>query len=96
MLNWILTRLNRQPADDLERARALIHAADAAGIARESARVRDTGALIPRQFEVTVDRQYILSAMGLLAGYNREAAFDMMTDHLKRGEAYAADQQEMV
>ena len=28
MLNWILTRLNRQPADDLERARALVHAAD--------------------------------------------------------------------
>lgn len=95
--------LYRQTGKDLTRVNrviltggALIHAADAAGIARESARVRDAGALIPRQFEVTVDRQYILSAMGLLAGYNREAAFDMMNDHLKRGEAYAADQQEMV
>lgn len=28
MLNWILTRLNRQSSDDLERARALVHAAD--------------------------------------------------------------------
>ncbi len=28
MLNWILTRLNRQSNDDLESARALVHAAD--------------------------------------------------------------------
>ncbi len=95
--------LYRQTGKDLTRVNhfiltggALIHAGDSAGIAKESVRIRDQSALIPRQFEVTVDRQYILSAMGLMAGYNREAAFDIMTDHLKRGEAYAADQQEMV
>lgn len=82
--------LYRQTGKDLTRVRqviltggALIHAKDPEGVAAESARIRDKSALIPRDFNVTVDRQYILSAMGLLAGYDREAAFDIMIDHLK-------------
>ncbi len=90
--------LYRQTGKDLTRVKrviltggALIHAKDAEAIVRQSVQVRDQSALIPREFEVTVDRQYILSAMGLLAGYNREAAFDIMTKHFKRGNMYAAD-----
>lgn len=95
--------LYRQTGKDLTRVRrfvltggALIHARDAAGIAKDSVQVSDRSALIPRNFEVRVDRQYILSAMGLLSGYDREAAFDILIEHFERGEEYAAGQQKMV
>ncbi len=82
--------LYRQTGKDLTRVGrviltggALIHAGDSEGVVKESARIRDKSALIPRDFDVTADRQYILSAMGLLADYDREAAFDIMIDHFK-------------
>ncbi len=38
----------------------------------------DPGALIPREFSIVRDDRYILSAMGLLAGYDEEAAFQIL------------------
>ncbi len=91
--------LLRQTGKDLTRVRcmvltggALIHAKDPAGIAEESVRISDSSSLIPRKFEVLTDDRYILSAMGLLSGYDREAAFDIMIKHFKRGDEHAAKQ----
>lgn len=71
---------------------ALIHAENAAEIAQEAVNISDKKSLIPKNFHVNVDRDYILSSMGLLAGYDRAAAFDILIDHFKKGKAYAAEE----
>ncbi|NLC32566.1 MAG: MutL protein, partial [Clostridiales bacterium] len=71
---------------------ALIHAHNADEIAQQAVLVPDNNLLIPRDFEVNVDRDYILSSMGLLAGYDRTAAFDLLMDHFVKGKAYATDE----
>ncbi|NLA53457.1 MAG: MutL protein [Clostridiales bacterium] len=70
---------------------ALIHAKNVGEIAQEAVLVPDNNLLIPRNFQVNIDRDYILSAMGLLAGYDRTAAFDLLMDHFVKGKAYATD-----
>lgn len=70
---------------------ALIHAGNPVEIAQEAVKINDKKTLIPRDFSVTVDRDYILSSMGLLAGYDKAAAFDILRNHFMKGDAYAAE-----
>lgn len=71
---------------------ALIYSDKYAAIAREAVQVADPSALIPRKFALIRDRGYILSAMGLLAGCDQDAAFEILDQHFGKEEAYAACQ----
>lgn len=74
---------------------ALIHADNYVGIASRAVQWQDPSSLIPRRFSVIRDRRYILSAMGLLADYDKEAAFEILMQDFGKEENYATCQQEM-
>ncbi len=69
---------------------ALIHTDRYAAIAREAVQVTDPSSLIPRKFALMRDERYILSAMGLLAAYDQDAAFEILIQHFGKEESYAA------
>lgn len=69
---------------------ALLYARHLEEILKNALAAPDIMALTPRKARVTADRQYILSAMGLLAGYEPEAALNMMMEVFGREGAYAA------
>jgi len=71
---------------------ALIYCDKYATIAREAVQVADPSVLIPSRFKLIRDQGYILSAMGLLAGYNQDAAFEILNQNFGKEEAYAACQ----
>lgn len=71
---------------------ALIHTDRYAAIAREAVQVADPSSLIPRKFALMRDEKYILSAMGLLAAYDQDAAFEILIQHFGKEESYAACQ----
>ena len=71
---------------------ALIHHERFVDIARTAVSVQDPASLIPRRFSLIRDRRYILSAMGLLADYDKEAAFDLLYQHFGKEEDYATCQ----
>lgn len=52
----------------------------------------DPGALLPKAPEVLVDSQYILAAMGLLAGYDQAAAFHILNEQFGKDVNHAAGQ----
>ncbi len=70
---------------------ALIHSEKYAGIIREAVDFSDDQTLIPRKARVARDDQYILSAMGLLASYDPNTAFDILYKSFGKDEAYAID-----
>jgi hypothetical protein len=45
--------------------------------------MKEPGSLKPQRFEVLVDKQYILSAMGLLSQYEPDIALNIMKKELK-------------
>ncbi len=57
---------------------ALTTRADCDDLMRQAVAGQDPSALIPHTFSVSVDRDYILSAMGLLADSEPEAAFALL------------------
>jgi hypothetical protein len=71
---------------------ALIYSDKYAAIAREAVQLSDPSALIPRKFALIRDKGYILSAMGLLAGCDQDAAFEILIQNFGKEEAYAACQ----
>jgi uncharacterized protein (TIGR01319 family) len=71
---------------------ALIYSDKYAVIAREAVQAADPSALIPRKFALIRDEGYILSAMGLLAGCDQDAAFEILIHNFGKEEAYAACQ----
>ena len=74
---------------------ALIHADRYAEIMLDAIRVNDPASLIPRSFSLIRDERYILSAMGLLADYDKEAAFDILNEYFGKEERYATCEQEV-
>ncbi len=62
-------------------------------IVQEAMNVRDAGSLVPRSAGVIQDKGYILPAMGLLAGYDKEAAFGILLNAFGKEEEYAAFEQ---
>ena len=71
---------------------ALIHTDMYAAIAHEAVQVADPSSLIPRRFALMRDESYILSAMGLLAAYDQDAAFEILIQNFGKEESYAACQ----
>jgi hypothetical protein len=69
---------------------ALIHSPDYQEIVREAVNVPDEQILIPRKAEVTKDKQYILSAMGLLATYHQDTALKILINEFGKDGVYAA------
>ena len=57
---------------------ALIHSERYEDIVGEAVSVQDERMLIPRHAKVILDRQYILSALGLLATYDENIALKML------------------
>lgn len=70
---------------------ALIHSAQYTDIIREAVSVSDEQALIPRKARVARDARYILSAMGLLASYDQNTAFDILYKSFGKDEVYATE-----
>ncbi len=71
---------------------ALIYSDKYNAIAREAVQAADPSALIPRKFSLIRDQGYLLSAMGLLAGYDQDAAFEILDNNFGKEELYAACQ----
>lgn len=71
---------------------ALIHAQAADSIAQQAVRSVEPGALVPRKFGTVRDERYILSAMGLLAGHDEDAALEILLQHFGKEETHAAAQ----
>ncbi len=65
---------------------ALITRADCDALMRQAVAGQDPAALIPHTFTVSVDTDYILSAMGLLADVEPEAAFALLHHHFGKEE----------
>ncbi|NLD51627.1 MAG: MutL protein [Clostridiales bacterium] len=65
---------------------ALTSRSDCDGVMCRAVAVQDPSVLIPRAFTVTVDRDYILSAMGLLADMEPDAAFALLYHHFGKEE----------
>lgn len=57
---------------------ALIHSAHYEDIVKEAVNVQDERMLIPRHAHVMLDKQYILSALGLLATYDQNIALKIL------------------
>lgn len=74
---------------------ALIHADAYLDIMQAAIQVNDPARLTPRSFSLIRDERYILSAMGLLADYDKEAAFDILYQYFGKEESYATCEQEM-
>lgn len=71
---------------------ALIYAPDLRGIVNTALSMQDPMALTPRRVRILCDSGYILSAMGLLSDYDREAALRLMLEHFGKEDAYEAVQ----
>jgi uncharacterized protein (TIGR01319 family) len=57
---------------------ALIHGNRSEEVVRAAIDINDPWKLIPRNPAIKKDTQYILASMGLLAGYDKEAAFRIL------------------
>ncbi len=71
---------------------ALIYAPDLPGIVKTALSMQDPMALTPRRVRIISDSRYTLSAMGLLSGYDREAALRLMLEQFGKEGAYEAVQ----
>ncbi len=69
---------------------ALIYAGDAQGIWDAAMGMQPPSSLCPRNAKAVVDRKYMLSAMGLLAGVEPEAAMTIMMEELGKDKGNAA------
>lgn len=81
-----LTRVDRM----LVTGGALIFAGDLDGIVAGALAQQDLMALTPRSCRVSADKSYILSALGLLADYDPEAALTLLLEYFGRDDAYAS------
>ena len=80
-----LTQVNRMVVT----GGALIFSETLQEIIANALSMQDVTTLTPRTCAVTSDRQYVLSAMGLLAGYDQEAALQLLMERFGKEEAYA-------
>lgn len=71
---------------------ALVYSDNISRIVYNAITHQDKMALTPKQCRVITDKGYILSAMGLLAGYEPETALHFLIDLFGREEAYASVQ----
>ena len=71
---------------------ALVYSDNISRIVYNAITHQDKMALTPKQCRVITDKGYILSAMGLLAGYEPETALHLLMDLFGREEAYASVQ----
>ncbi len=67
---------------------ALIFAKDVEGIVKKALTLPDPMSLIPRSTMVAKDRDYLLSAMGLLCGVDEEAALALLKAYFGKDEQY--------
>ncbi|HQO56954.1 MAG TPA: glutamate mutase L, partial [Clostridia bacterium] len=68
---------------------ALIYASNLNAIISGALSMQDPMVLAPRQVRLAVDREYVLSAMGLLADYDQRIALCLLMEYFGREEAYA-------
>lgn len=68
---------------------ALVFAKQLSGIIKAALDENDPFVLIPKNPKVLSDRQYVLSALGLLSGYDRDAALAMLLEIFGKDEDYA-------
>jgi len=71
---------------------ALIYAPDLRGIVNAALSMQDPMTLTPKCVRILCDSGYILSAMGLLSNYDREAALRLMLEYFGKEDAYEAVQ----
>ena len=74
---------------------ALIYAKNLNAIISGALSMQDTMALTPRQVRLAIDREYVLSAMGLLADFDQKAALCLLIEYFGREEAYAVVEQKV-
>ncbi len=89
--------VDQQTGKDLTKAEylimtggALIYSREQGEIVRQALDLQGPMTLTPRHVRVICDSRYILSAMGLLAGYNREVALRLLLEFFGKEESYAA------
>lgn len=68
---------------------ALIYADNLAEIIANALNMQELTSLTPRTAQVISDGQYVLSALGLLAGFDQEAALQLLLERFGKEEAYA-------
>jgi len=68
---------------------ALIYASNLNAIISGALSMQDPMVLAPRQVRLAVDREYVLSAMGLLADCDQRIALCLLMEYFGREEAYA-------
>lgn len=69
---------------------ALIYSKRLDAIMEGALGLQEPFALTPRELQVTADKHYVLSAMGLLAGYEPATALHLLLEFFGREEGYAA------
>lgn len=70
---------------------ALIYADDLDRIVENALKLPDAMSLVPRSVKTVRDKDYLLSAMGLLSSYAPEVSFTLMKAYFGKDEMYAAD-----
>lgn len=70
----------------------LIYSGRSQDIVKTALQGNDPSALLPRDPVITVDHQYILASMGLLAGYDQAAALDILLQQFGKDVDNAAGQ----
>ncbi|MGI6652862.1 MAG: glutamate mutase L [Christensenellales bacterium] len=70
----------------------LIYSGRSQDIVKTALQGNDPSALLPRDPMITVDHQYILASMGLLAGYDQAAALDILLQQFGKDVDNAAGQ----
>ncbi|NLX83145.1 MAG: MutL protein [Clostridiales bacterium] len=68
---------------------ALIYSKSIDQIIDSALLLQEPFALIPKQLHVSADKNYVLSALGLLAGYEQSAALNLLLEFFGREEANA-------
>lgn len=68
---------------------ALIYSRRLEAIVTEALRLQEPFALTPRELQISADKNYVLSALGLLAGYEPATALHLLLEFFGREEAYA-------
>lgn len=69
---------------------ALIFAPDLKHVLDDALKLPDAMSLIPRQVQSVRDSEYLLSALGLLSGYDPEASLTLLKAYFGKDESYAA------
>ena len=72
MLNWILTQFTRQSAEDLERARELVKAAERGGAHVNLAKARDLARALGVEVEASASVDQVIHAIRRFLSHHRE------------------------